>query len=861
MAAAYAALVSLARSLEQILNLEQYVDPLHRGKMVSLHEKVDFIVDFLEDYSDKHQHGTLDPVFGDGIRKAAHEAQDSMDSYLCSVVSADENSSSVNRCEMTLDRDLNIALERVGFILEEAAKMDMNSSEDLRPVGNYSCTPKINAKKMVVGFEDDLNSIKERLYEDSAVLQVIPIVGMGGIGKTTLARTAYEDSIRAQQFDIYAWITVSQRYQRRQILLRLLHDLKEHIHETSGLSDAELATRVYQKLIFRRYLVVIDDVWSTKTWDDLKMVFPDDGMRSRIMLTTRLSDVAVNAGSCSTQFHQMKFLNEDQSWKLIREMVFGQESCPLELVEIGKKIARNCRGLPLTIVVVAGLLLSSDNITEAALWENVSENINSTEPTIARHCSKILCLSYDGLPLRLKPCFLYISAFSEDSEIDASKLIMLWVAEGFLKPSDQLKCLEDVGEHCLEDLVGRNLIFVSKQGPDKRIRTIGIHDLVREICMAKAEEEAFLHHVSSTRNSQMETIANPNRRLSIHCTKNRQEWRILDSSVRAVLLFRDIYWGPILSLCCRRLHILDIPLVTWHMLADEISTFVHLRYISFSFNYTSRPDAASISKLPNLQTIIARNTDLRALQVPYEILQMPKIRHLSMDTCLVLSCPSKMGIIRESDLQTLETVINFRFTDEAIKMLVNLKKLIAEFHVSRAKWDDLNLNNLVHLENLQELQVYVSKFPKFSMIWNYAFPISLKKLTLESVPLPWENMSIIGSLPSLQVLKMMHIDVDEESEWAPIEGQFLRLKYFCSSLDKLVSWEVEREHFPTLESLCLDGARWIDEIPSGIGEIDSLQLIELRNCSETLVNSAKRIQEQQHDNGNDAFEVRVHGSR
>ncbi|XP_073014606.1 putative late blight resistance protein homolog R1A-3 [Primulina eburnea] len=860
MAAAYAALLSLARSLRQILNLgQQYVDPLHRFKIVSLHEKVESFIAFLEDYSDKYG-GTPD-LARDGIRNAAYHAQDFMDSYLC-LVSTGDDSSSIHWHKMSLDRDLNIAFERISFIWEEAAKMKNNPAEDLRlrPITYSSQAGQLStAKSRVVGFEDDLNTIKERLYEDSAVLQVIPIVGMGGIGKTTLARKAYEDSLRAHQFDICAWITVSQQYQRRQILSGLLRDLKKPVLGQPGPSDAQLATLVYQNLKGRRYLVVIDDVWSNKAWDDVKMLFPEDGIKSRILLTTRLSDVAVHAGSSNAPFHQMKLLNEDQSWKLLREMIFGQESCPLQLVEIGKKTARNCRGLPLTIVVVAGLLLSKE-ITMQEWWENVSENISSTEPSIALHCSNILCLSYDRLPLRLKPCFLYISAFSEDSEIQASKLIKLWVAEGFLKPSDQSKCLEDVGERFLEDLVRRSLILVIEKGTDGKIQTIGIHDLLREICIAKAEEEAFLHHVSSIRNDQIETIEDPNRRLNIHCTQNRQEWRILDSSVRTVLLFRDMYWGPILSLCCRRISVLHIPQVTWPKLAEEISTLVNLRYISFSFNYASRPDAASISKLPNLETIIAHNTDLRALQVPYEILEMPKLRHLIMNTSFVLSRPSNTGIIHESDLQTLETVINFRFTEEAIKMLVNLKKLIVEFHVTRAKWDDLNLDNLLHLTNLEELKVSVFKFPNFSKIWNHSFPISLKNLTLENVPLPWENMTIIGSLPNLQVLEMMHMDVEQVSEWTPTEGQFCLLKYFRSSLDNLVSWEVEREHFPRLEILCLKGARWIDEIPCGIGEIDSLQLIELWHCPVTLVDSAKRIQEQQHDNGNDAFEVLVHGS-
>lgn len=175
-----------------------------------------------------------------------------------------------------------------------------------------------------------------------------------------------------------------------------------------------------------------------------------------------------------TNPHQMKFLNEDQSWELLREKVFGKQSCPLQLVEIGKKIARNCRGLPLTLVVVAGLLLSSSGtVTEEELWETTSKNISLTEPKIELHCSKILYLSYDWLPLRLKPCFLYITAFPEDSEIDVSKLNKLWIAEGFIKPDHQSnKCLEDVGESYLEDFVNRNLLSVGMKRLDGKLQSV-----------------------------------------------------------------------------------------------------------------------------------------------------------------------------------------------------------------------------------------------------------------------------------------------------------------------------------------------------------------------------------------------------
>ncbi|XP_073125088.1 putative late blight resistance protein homolog R1A-10 [Henckelia pumila] len=510
-----------------------------------------------------------------------------MDSYLCWASTTDHDD------EMNLDRDLTMASERIDFILGETLKMNNSDTAQDLPSLSYSSpvdslsTIQATAKKMVVGFEDDLNSIKERLYEDSAKLQIIPIVGMGGIGKTTLARRAYEDSILSQYFDTHAWITVSQEYQRKEILSGLLKSLK---NEQSNGSQAELAKRVYQNLMGRRYLIVIDDMWSTEAWDGLKMTFPDDGSGSRILLTTRLLDVASYAGCSDTLVHQMNFITEDQSWELLQERVFGQQSCPPQLVEVGKKIAKNCGGLPLTIVVVAGLLISAENVKREEVWENISDNISSREPTIALQCSKILCFSYDRLPLRLKPCFLYIAAFPEDFEIDVSKLLRLWVAEGFLKPNDGFKCLEDVGESYLEDLVKRSLLLVSKKRRDGKLKAIGIHDMLREICITKAEEDGFLHrHVSSKTDSGTEFIENPCRRLTIQNTEGDKEWEVLDSSVRSILLFSHTNSLSKLHVRSRHICIFDTPGISGSNFSDTISTFHNLRL------FPSRPTISNFN--------------------------------------------------------------------------------------------------------------------------------------------------------------------------------------------------------------------------------------------------------------------------
>ncbi|XP_073121192.1 putative late blight resistance protein homolog R1A-3 [Henckelia pumila] len=362
---------------------------------------------------------------------------------------------------------------------------------------------------------------------------------------------------------------------------------------------------------------------------------------------------------------------------------------------------------------------------------------------------------------------------------------MLWVAEGFLKPGDQYRCLEDVAEGYLEDLVNRNMILVREKGPDGKLITVGIHDLLREICTTKSEEEGFLHHAS---NAGREVVANPKRRLSYHFPQFFQELR---------------------------LSVLDSPGVTWTNFSNEISRFINLRYSAFALNNMSFPNGfpASISKLPNLQTIIAHGIYHGILQLPYEILRMPKLRHLITSQTCYISNLSDVGMVSESDLKTLDSVINFTFTEETIKILAKLEKLILVIAKNWSdNWDDYNLNILFRLRNLEELQVfsrfdndfYVRYTPNLSLSWSFAFPIGLKKLTLRGVRLLWKNMTIIGSLPNLQVFEMVENGMNGFPEsWTTVEGQFLQLKYFCSSLDNLMKWEAEKDHFPSLERLIL----------------------------------------------------------
>ncbi|XP_009761712.1 putative late blight resistance protein homolog R1A-10 [Nicotiana sylvestris] len=296
--------------------------------------------------------------------------------------------------------------------------------------------------------EEDFNTILDCLTSQTYELIVISIVGMGGIVKSTLARKVYDDSSIRHRFDTCAWVTVSENYNERQVLLDVVSSIISDRTDESNIkmSNGQLAEIVYRGLKCRRFLVVIDDLWSTEALDHMRRMYN----KSRIILTTRLKYVADYASCPEFPPHNMSFLSFDDSWNLFNERLFQEQPYPSKLEEIGKRIVQQCRGLPLSIVVIAGLLgkmdLSHDN------WRKVEENLNSFFGTISEQFRTILSMSYNRLSQHLKACFLYIGGFPEDIEISVPKLIRLWIGEQFVRARRD-KRLELVAEEYLEELI------------------------------------------------------------------------------------------------------------------------------------------------------------------------------------------------------------------------------------------------------------------------------------------------------------------------------------------------------------------------------------------------------------------------
>ncbi|KAH0775874.1 hypothetical protein KY290_007285 [Solanum tuberosum] len=256
------------------------------------------------------------------------------------------------------------------------------------------------------------------------------------------------------------------------------------------MSDDQLMEIVHRGLKGWRFLIVVDDIWSTEAWDQIQRIFPNDDNKSRILLTTRLKYVADYVSCPDFPPHRKSFLSLRDSWNLFTKILFKKDPCPPLLEEPGKDIVQQCQGLPLSIVVVAGLPGKMDPTHDN--WKKVEQNLNSFFGVVSKRCQSILTLSYYYLPQYLRACFLYVGGFPEDTEIDVSKLIRLWIAEQFVKSTSN-KRLEVVAEEYLEELIDRSLILTGKQKANGRMETCKIHDLLRQLCLREAHTENVVH--------------------------------------------------------------------------------------------------------------------------------------------------------------------------------------------------------------------------------------------------------------------------------------------------------------------------------------------------------------------------------
>ncbi|CDP18675.1 unnamed protein product [Coffea canephora] len=704
-------------------------------------------------------------------------------------------------------------------------------------------TPMLN--EVLVGLDDEVKAIIHSLTRGSKLLDFVSIVGMAGLGKTTLANRVCNDPLILSHFHILARCTVSQVYSMHSLLVQLLCSISSRSPgEYLEMDESDLAHKLYKLLKRNRYLIFLDDVWEIKAWNLVKSSLPDDANGSRILFTSRIQ-LQLKPDS---KAHNLRHLTNEESWKLLQKKLIGKEGFPPTLGKVGSQIAKLCRGLPLTVVLVVGILAN----TAEDCWEEVTKSLTSSIVLDDEYCMMTLELSYSHLSDDLKSCLLYFGAFKEDENVPVRRLLWLWISEGFVRKTEG-KSLEDTADDYLKDLVDRSLVMVSKQRTMGGAKACRLHDLVHEFCVKKAKEENFLH-VLHSRNDH----TGPSNPLRV-CNRSVRNLRIWESvlefpNVRSLLLFKEDDLGFWLPELLRVLDLGELEFVAYFPM--EVFLLAHLRYLALRTRGVNFIPAA-IASLSRLQTFLLRGNASDCL-LPKTIWNVKTLRHLWTTYCdsgfifPVENLEVSPGL---DHLDTLSLAIDpsSQSLQKILTKLPNIRRLRCKMTAPReepTKMDDgiLGFDCLSQLESLT-LRSFVG--------YGFKFPLNLKKLTLSCNKQPWSEISTIGKLPKLEVLKLLLYSFVGE-EWEMKEGEFLNLQVLkLSNLLKFRRWTASSDNFPRLEKLVVDWCPNLEEVPSCLGECLTLEMIDVKWCGESVASSVKQIQQDQIDMGNEVLKILI----
>ncbi|KAL3348407.1 hypothetical protein AABB24_021859 [Solanum stoloniferum] len=578
---------------------------------------------------------------------------------------------------------LKEVVEKLDLVANERAKFHFR---DFVHQKGFSCErPQSDSyvieSKILGRNKDKKNIIKLLIGSD---VSVVSIIGIGGIGKTTVAKLVYNDAVVESSFDTRIWVCVSEGFNVKRLLKAII---ESGTGSSCNLVEMDVIQRRVQELILgKKFLLVLDDVWDDdhEKYERLKNLVHNGLDGSKLLVTTRNEKVALLMGT--TNPYRLEGLSDGDCWSLFQELAYKNRQKELfALEEVGKEIAKKCRGVPLAAKALGSLMCLKNQksewsfIRDCAMWDLMGHEDGAGILSALR-------LSYEYLPTHLKQCFAYCSIFPKGYRINKNTLIRLWMAEGFVPSSESIPP-EEVGNGYFNELLWRSFFQNVRRDFDGNIVECDMHDLVHDLaksvggvdCLTTEFGKEVIIPVATRHLSMFGNEVVPKNPGMLKNAQKLRSFLLLDGQRNITKLSKSFF------LSFRSIRALDCSGTRIKKLSNSIGTLLHLRYLNLSHTLL-RTLPKSICCLLNLEALILKHCN-HLKELPAEIRKLVNLRHLDIYGCTSLTMlPGGIGQMRS--LQTLPVYI---VSDAAASDISELQRL--DLH------GELMIKNLENLSN------------------------------------------------------------------------------------------------------------------------------------------------------------------
>uniref|UniRef100_A0A0E0PED1 AAA+ ATPase domain-containing protein n=1 Tax=Oryza rufipogon TaxID=4529 RepID=A0A0E0PED1_ORYRU len=518
-------------------------------------------------------------------------------------------------------------------------------STDSSTASNRPITTPTSIEPKLYGRDDTAKSIIDYITQGTDCgkdLTVLPIVGPGGIGKTTLTQYIYNSLEVQNHFQVKVWICVSQNFS----VDKLIEEIKQYVPEVDGKKDGRPEELIEQRLKSKRFLLILDDIWKCQSDDWKKLLLPLTKGQTKgniILVTTRFPVVAEMVKTMDNSV-DLKGLGSGAFRDLFLAYVFGDKlprDVHKDLLVIGDKIAGKLKGSPLAAKTVGRLLR---NHFDQYHWNRVLESREWEMETSKDDIMPALQLSYDYLPFHLQQCFFYCALFPEDYKFDTKELTCFWIGLDILHSEYQNKTNDDIALNNLNDLVSHG--FFKKDETDGHPCYI-IHDLLHNLAVKVASRECVSLHYSNVRSVEIWPSI---RHLSINTDgvddsdgMNNESFRnilqklktrVKVENLQTVMIFGELDESFAESFHdlfkeASALRVLHLPKMSFPVgfIFNKFSTLVHLRYIRLGAPRGSKTHLTSaLSRFYHLRILDLEAWD-GCLDLPRDFSNLSKLCH------------------------------------------------------------------------------------------------------------------------------------------------------------------------------------------------------------------------------------------